>query len=151
MNPAGTGASFRKRKTWATLVATVVIFGGALSMTLVDPTNASRSAWLLLGATSLQILVLLVLRITFAMCTDPEPNDERDTAIVLRSLCVSRPILAAGILLAIFTVFVQQSVGTGSLADPWGSPMLVGHLLLWSFVASEIARLATKAVGYRAA
>ena len=150
MNPAGTGASFRQRSAWTTLIATLVIFGGTLVMTLLDPANASRTAWLLLGATSAQILVLLILRIVLVIRTDPEPDDERDAAITLRSLRISHPILGVGFLLAILTIFMQ-SVVTGSTANPWGGSILVGHLLVWTYVASEIARLATKAIGYRTA
>lgn len=169
MNAEGTGAPFREGSNLALLVTTVVIYGGVLVAILVDPTNPFLAGGSLVAAVVLQVIALIVIHIALAAGTRQEPDDERDTAIELRSTRFSQYILGGGVMVAVFAIIVQQVMRTpgeaaleaGRLAESanalaslgetplWLHPMIVGHFLLFTFVLSEIVRFATRAIDYR--
>ena len=155
MNPEGTGALFHERSAWAQFATLAVVYTGVGIGILQDPTDPFRAAWLLGGSVVVLVLFHVLLHIVIAVRTPAEPDDERDAAIRLRSTRYSQMLLATGVLLCVTGLIVQQALASasgGSAAgiDPlWLHPLLAGYVLLLFFVASELVRLATRAVSYR--
>ena len=150
MNESGTGATFRERWNWALLGTTILAYGVVVILTLSDPLNAVRTAFLLLGAVLAQVIALVGVAIVLALTSPSEPDDERDLLIALRSTRYSHWILGGGALLAVLALIGQQfihDVGGGS--SFWASPLLVGHFLMVSFLGAEVVRVSTRAFDYR--
>lgn len=155
MNSAGTGATFRERSAWLTLLSIVVIYVPLFTVVLADPADALRSTLLLIGGTVIQVLIFVFGFSVLALTTPQEPDDERDARIATRANRASYWILTLCTTAAVIGVIAQQVVRGfapgGLIAEPSLAlnPLLVGHFLLAGLVISELTRLGSIIRGYR--
>ncbi len=156
MNQSGTGAAFNERSAAASLVTTGGIYCAVLAVALTQPTNPFATIGLLIGGVVLQVVLLTVMHIYFAMVTPDEPNDERDALIQHRSLRLSHLILTLGAVVAMLLLLAQQAAvqlaathADSIPADFLSSPLAIAHALLLTLAASEVVRCASVVLAYR--
>ena len=156
MTDPGTGAAFNERSAAANLVTTGAIYCGVLALALQDPTNPFFTIGLLIGGVVVQVILLIVMNIYFAIVTTSEPNDERDAQIQHRSLRLSHLILTLRAVVAMLLLLAQQAAvqiaanHARSIPDEFlTSPLAIAHALLLTLVASEVVRSASVLLAYR--
>ncbi len=156
MNESGTGAAFNERSAAASLVTTGGIYCAVLALALLAPTNPFKTIVYLIGGVVLQVFLLTIMHIWFAMTTRSEPNDERDTLIKHRSLRLSNVILTLGAVTAMLLLLLQQAAvqataARGGVVPPefLTSPLAIAHALLFTLVAAEVTRTASVVIAYR--
>lgn len=155
MNSSGAGAAFNERSAAASLVTTGGVYCAVLSLALLYPTNPFTTIVYLVGGVIVQVALLTVMHIFFALTTPNEPNDERDTLIRLRALRLSSVILTIGAVVAMLLLLAQQAavqIAAHDGAVPPAfltSPLAIAHALLFMLVAAEVVRSASVVIAYR--
>jgi hypothetical protein len=150
MNTTGTGASFRQLSARTQLITLAFVYCGVLITTLLDPTNPSRTGWVLGAGVIVLIIVLAILHAYIALRTPTEPDDERDIHLELRASRFSQLVLGTGVVLAIGILITQQIWSGFGEASPFlTSPLLASQILLFCLVSAEMLRLTLQLQGYR--
>ncbi len=154
MNNRGTGADYREKSAWASLMTTGLVYAVVLTSIAAAPESLFGTVGVLIVGVVMQTLAMIVLHIVFAMGTPEEPDDERDLLIQMRSGRAAGWILSIAVVCAIGALLVQQFVldVTGKPVaelDVIANPIAVSHLLLFSLVIAEMTRHASVVVAYR--
>lgn len=148
--------STREKNLWVELLVDVIvalyyypkmfllITAGDVALTGERMTN------LIISTVMLAIFVSVALAALLHDRKEPEPRDERDLIIDNRgSVLFGRLLLAC--VLAIMAMIVTQQMSIGRRVD-WLielSPLVIGHLLLFTLMISSTASSALKLVLYR--
>ena len=131
--------SFREKSAWFQIAAIVLVYGYyGLSLLRGAPTPLGAVA-MLIGSTMLMIIISVAGHIVIAIGQRPEPLDERDQLVGLRSTRNGFHALAAAVWAVIFL----------AIASP--NPILLAYAALGGFVLAELVRLASQIVYYRTA
>lgn len=142
--------SFRERVAWVFLTTTVLIFGpyfvhiGVLFAE--DRLIGGEVLGTFIGATVVLTLLSILAGLALAFFRQ-EPKDERDTAIDLKAIRNAYYVFAGLTMTAILAVMCGTVLPTGPAW--WAQPVLVGQVLLFSFVVAEVVHFATVVVCYR--
>jgi len=145
--------SFREKSLWACLLSLIVIYAVyfviAFQMNRAGAGSGLRVAVLFSGAVVAQVVSLIVAHAVFAAKSQPEPTDERDLAIELRSLRYSHVVLSVGVMLSILGLVARGVFPeTGGTALPL-TPFALGHALLLAFVIAEATNYGAQVFFYR--
>lgn len=150
--------SFSEKSAWISLVTTVCVFGYYFARVLgfadLPQEQGATEAAKLLG--SLLVVVIIIESIFHSMLAATNHRaaemgaDERDRLFALKANQVGYTILSVGAVFVIGRLILVEL--EPSFADHNSSlqlPMLTAHLLMGSFILSEIARFAMQIVYYR--
>ncbi len=151
VNTSGTGATFRERMNWVSLVSLVGVYGVLIVEVAEAPTDPVRTAQLFIIAILIQGAVAVGGAIVVALTSSEEPDDERVKAILRRRARYSSPLMTIVTAVAVFATVAQQIVG-GVDAPPLGlllEPLMIAHLLFFGLALSELIRGLTLAYDYR--
>lgn len=150
--------SFREKSIWISLVSTVVIFGDYFINVLTLsglPVEIAKATALELSVRAL-LLVIIVEVIFQGMLAvsnrkDAELGaDERDKLFEYKGNNVGYTVLVIGVFITlariVFLELNPEIVGQSSVSE---FPLLTAHILLFSFIISEIVRFSTQLYFYR--
>lgn len=146
----------RELGVWASLVTTVVIYGGFFAATASGAVRGGEQIGLLIGAVIAQVVALVVFHIGMAIWRGEEQRDERDVHIDLRAFRNAYVVLAGTVatvaLAYVGWAGVAEAASAGEAAKAGlraPSAALMGNALLLCFVAAELTHLLTQVVLYR--
>jgi hypothetical protein len=129
--------TFREKSAWITLIAIVLVFGGYWTILLTQRLPTTQAVELLAGLIVVKVVIIIIAHIAIAIWASPEPRDERDRLIELRSPRNAYYVLISGLVLMMGVALV-------------GAPMLVVvNGLLAALVLAEVVRFASLIVSYR--
>lgn len=146
MEIVSTTMSFREQTARQCLITTSLIYGVYLAACLAGWLRFGTSeatAWLV-AAIAIQSVVMITIQIATAIKVRPEPKDERDISIELRSYRAAYLVLAVLVMLG--AIAMCWTIGPQAALQ---QPVLLGHLLLICFVVAEITRFGTQCGLYR--
>ncbi|WP_429912370.1 hypothetical protein [Glycocaulis sp.] len=137
--------SFHEKTNLAMLVILAIVFGGyfytVAGHLLSDaPPPALDAVW---GSLLRMVLLLVALMVAFHITAtvfapkDSEQPDERDRSIEIRAEARSGVVLGIGIVWALILLFADIE------------PYWIAHALMFTLVASEIAKSVLRAIAYR--
>lgn len=137
--------SFHEKTNLAMLVILSIVFGGyfftvAGHLFSDAPPPALDAVW---GGLLRMVLLLIALIVAFHIVAamfapkDSEQPDERDRSIEIRAEARSGVVLAIGIVWALILLFTGVE------------PYWTAHALMFTLVASEVAKSVMRAIAYR--
>lgn len=150
--------SFKEKSTWISLLCTICIFayyfynlGALVGIPEVQAKAAATSL-----ATRAIIYIVIAETLFQALLSasnhrDAElGNDERDQIFSYKSNRVAYSILVTGVFITLGRlVLVEYNPNFADHNSSLQIPMLTAHILLFSFILSEVARFATQLFYYR--
>lgn len=145
--------TYQEKGVWAGLLTTLVIYGGYFVAVCPLSEAGTMSTIVLFGcAVVAQIVALIVLHSLFAVTSDSDLTDERDTSIEWKGYRTAYAVLAVGVVLSIGGLVWREvkegmSVGDGSAGTL--TPFVIAHILLLCFVMAEAAKYVTQILCYR--
>jgi hypothetical protein len=150
--------SFKEKSIWASLVTTLLIFSYyfiRIFIVLDEPEALAKSAslGLLLKMTLTIIVVEVVLQSLLAAGNRKTANlktDERDSLFTYKANSLGYVVLIIGVMFTIGQMLVlevnpQLTNHNGMLSIP----LLTTHILLFSFILSEVVRFTAQLYFYR--
>ncbi|MEA3225726.1 MAG: hypothetical protein U9Q07_07220 [Planctomycetota bacterium] len=133
--------SFQEKSILISLVTISLIFGyyflRIFRIAAQDEIDVTQSIVLLVSVIVMVVIVEIVFHIILALTTRQETKDERDRLIELKAIRNAYFVLAFGIFLPIACIAVSVR------------PFIVAHVIMFTFVVSEIAGFATQLFYYR--
>ncbi len=150
--------SFTEKSAWISFVSTLCIFGyyfiQVIGLSGLPAKEASEAAIRLLAYTIvLSVIVETVFHAMLAATNRKAAEmgaDERDSVIQWKANQVGYTILVVGVMIVIGRLLIVEL--NPSFADQNSSiniPMLTAHILMFSFVLSEVARFGSQIFYYR--
>ncbi|GAA6184041.1 hypothetical protein Q4567_10820 [Aliiglaciecola sp. 2_MG-2023] len=150
--------SFKEKSHWISLVSTICIFGyyfySIVMLTGIPIEEAKESAKdLLIQAIGLSVLVEIVLHSMLAATNHKAAEmgaDERDKLFEYRGNQVGYTILVVGVVFTLGRIITVEY--NPEFADHYSSmqiPLLTAHILMFSFILSEVARFSVTLFNYR--
>ncbi|GAC16513.1 hypothetical protein [Aliiglaciecola lipolytica] len=150
--------SFKEKSHWISLVSTICIFGyyfyNIVMLAGVPVEEAKDIAKdLLIQAIVLSVLVEIILHTMLAATNHKAAEmgaDERDKLFEYRGNQVGYTILVVGVVITLGRIITIEY--NPDFADHYSSlqiPLLTAHLLMFSFILSEVARFAVTLFNYR--
>ncbi|MEM9064296.1 MAG: hypothetical protein AAGB51_02275 [Planctomycetota bacterium] len=150
MNEEATGARFNEASAWIQLLGAVGPFAGALAVIMSAPQNAGLTFFALASATTLTVIIQIVLHMVAAIATKEEPDDERDLAISHAADRAGGYIVSVGLIMAALALYWQRWTSEAQPPESaFRDPILVGHFLVLTLVVSEGLRTLTTIYFYR--
>lgn len=149
--------SFKEKSAWISLVSTLLIFGyyfyHVFGLTNL-PTEEAKSviAGLALKAIILIIIVESVFHGMLSMTNRKAAErgaDERDKSIELQATSYSYWVLTIGVMFCLGRMVILEFNPEFSEHRSFQMPFLTVHILLFSFILSEVIRFAGQIVLYR--
>jgi uncharacterized membrane protein len=152
--------SFKEKSTWASLLATLLIFGNyTISVFSMDSSvlNPDEMIEVALDNLSSAIFSIIIVEIIFqALIAAGSRNkieiegDERDSLIMLISNNSGYWVLSIGVIMTIGQLILPHVFGIEFSPEEHTSiPMFAMHLLLFSFILAEIVRFSHQIYLYR--
>jgi len=152
--------SFKEKSTWASLLATLLIFGNyTISVFSMDSSvlNPDEMIEVALDNLSSAIFSIIIVEIIFqALIAAGSRNkieiegDERDSLIMLISNNSGYWVLSIGVIMTIGQLILPHVFGIEFSPEVRTSiPMFAMHLLLFSFILAEIVRFSHQIYLYR--
>ena len=145
--------SFREKSAWAcaftTLIVYVPYFARVLQLFERQQLTALAILPAFIGAIVLQIVLLIIAHILFALRGKQEAKDERDLIIE------SKSFRNAYFVCAFFALFsgcwaIMYTIGAGTeTAMRTLTPVAMAQMMLFCFVAAEATKYLTEAINYR--
>ena len=141
--------SLREQYVWASLAVTLGVYGWYLYSAWTGPAgrNPGMALGLLIQAVVIQVILSIGMAIALAIFTPEEPKDERDLRIELLAYRLGYLTLVCCVMLAVPLAFLGAVVAEAGVKGPL--PVLVGHSLFLSLVASEVVTGLTQVFLYR--
>ncbi|MEP4890949.1 MAG: hypothetical protein ABJV04_13045 [Aliiglaciecola sp.] len=150
--------SFKEKSHWISLLSTVCIFGYYFyNIVMLEGVPAEEAKdvakSLLLQAIVLSILVEAVLHGMLAATNHKAAEmgaDERDKLFEYRGNQVGYTILVVGVVITLGRIITIEY--NPEFVDHYSSmqiPLLTAHILMFSFILSEVARFAVTLFNYR--
>ena len=135
--------SYRELSAWGSLFITLVIFGNYFfKVGLRDV----ASAGLLAGTVISLIVVEIIYNALIAAWEKIEPRDERDRLIDLKAANNASWVSTVGLIVLISSVLIYRSVNVSDVLD---TTLEWVNAVVFILIASECARFASQAIGYR--
>lgn len=150
--------SFREKSIWISLISTLLIFGGyflnILSLGGVSAEVAQSAALgLFLRALVLIIIVEIVFQGMLAISNRKEAElgaDERDKLFEYKANSLGYVILVIGVFVTLGrVVFLELNPEFFAQSNTFNIPLLTAHILLFSFIFSEVVRFSAQLYYYR--
>ena len=150
--------SFSEKSAWISFTSTLLIFGyyffNVLGLSGTDGEAANHAAVMLLAqAIVLTIIVESVFHGMLAATNHKAAElgaDERDKTYELKASKIGYAILSTGVIIVIGRMIILEL--NPDFADHNSSlqiPMLTAHMLMFSFILSELARFGMQILYYR--
>jgi uncharacterized membrane protein len=150
--------SFKEKSIWISLISTVCIFGyyflslqGLGSLPIEEANNIA--AKLIVKAVLMTILVEVILHIVVAIFSPQdaqEAEDERDKFYQMKANSIGYTILILGVIVTLGHILlgaILPEIAEAHFAATF--PLLSAHILLFSFIISEVARFSSQVFFYR--
>lgn len=150
--------SFREKSIWISLVSTLTIFGyyfyNILGLSGMSEELAKATALELLVKTIILTVIVEVIFQSMLAATNHKAaemgGDERDKLFEFRGNSWGYWVLAVGVIVVIGHVLAQESVlDTKPIFERLEIPLLTAHLLMFTFILSEVARFSGQLFYYR--
>ncbi|WP_252732176.1 hypothetical protein [Paraglaciecola arctica] len=150
--------SFREKSIWISLISTLLIFGGyflnILSLGGVSAeVSQSATLGLFLRALVLIIIVEIVFQGMLAISNRKEADlgaDERDKLFEYKANSLGYVILVIGVFVTLGrVVFLELNPEFFEQSNTFNIPLLTAHILLFSFIFSEVVRFSAQLYYYR--
>ncbi|MFA3791074.1 hypothetical protein AB6T38_08140 [Aliiglaciecola sp. SL4] len=150
--------SFKEKSHWISLLSTVCIFGYYFyNIVMLEgvPSEEARDVAksLLIQAIALSIIVEIVLHSMLAATNYKAAEmgaDERDKLFEYRGNQVGYTVLVVGVVITLGRIITIEY--NPEFADHYSSmqiPLLTAHILMFSFILSEVARFSVTLFNYR--
>lgn len=148
--------SFREKSTWISLISTLAIFGyyfyNILGLSGAPEETAKWAAiGLLIQAIVLSSIVEAVFQGMLAVTNLKATKlgaDERDKLFEFKGNNWGYWVLVAGVIIVIVQILLQEQLNV-NLFSRLEIPLLTAHLLMFTFIASEVARFSGQIFYYR--
>lgn len=150
--------SFREKSIWISLIATLLIFGDYfLNIISLSGLPADVAKTAALGLSLRAFFLIIIVEIIFQGMLAASNRkaaelgaDERDKLFAYKGNNIGYTVLVIGVFIALGRIvvleinpeFIEQSNGLTI-------PLLTAHILLFSFIFSEIVRLSAQLFFYR--
>lgn len=150
--------SFKEKSTWISLASTLGIFGYYfISLFGFSDLPEEQVNEAIAGLLLRSIILIVILEIVFHTLLSATNHkaaemgeDERDKLIALKANNYGYTVLAVGVVICIVRLIGTEmgpEVFESSLSAE--IPMLTAHLLMFSFILSEVVRFTSQIVYYR--
>ena len=150
--------SFKERCVWVSFLVTLWIFGdyffNLLGLSDLPAEQGKESALDLLGRAVLFVTILEIVFHSIIAATDRKEaemgGDERDKSIAQRANQYGYYVLSTGVIFVVGRMMLVEAFPR--FADENSSiyvPMLTAHILLFSFILSELIRFGAQIWFYR--
>lgn len=150
--------SFSEKSAWISFTSTLLIFGyyfiRVLGLSGYDGEDASQAAvMLLMQAVVLTIIVESVFHGMLAATNRRAAElgaDERDKSYELKASQIGYAILSAGVIIVIGRMIILElNPDFSEHKSSLQIPLLTAHMLMFSFILSELARFGMQILYYR--
>jgi len=150
--------SFKEKSIWISLVSTVLIFGdyfiNVLSLSGL-PAETAKTTALELSLRALFLIILIEVIFQGMLATSNRKAaklgaDERDKLFEYKGNNFGYTVLVIGVFITLGRIVIlelnPELIGQSSVLE---IPLLTAHILLFSFIFSEIVRFSTQLYFYR--
>ncbi|WP_158768515.1 hypothetical protein [Paraglaciecola sp. L1A13] len=150
--------SFKEKSIWVSLVTTVFIFSYYFIslQSLADlPVNETKqiAGELLLKAIIMMIIVEIIFHIIIAIFNPDDAQqkaDERDKLYQLKANSIGYSFLILGVMISLGHILLNEFLAPTDTSEVIQVfPLLTAHILLFSFIISELARFTSQLFFYR--
>lgn len=128
--------TFREQSTAISLILVVLLYGIGSAFALADGGLQSGIAWLVMS-TFLLIILMAISHMILAIKHHPEPDDERDQTVALRSARNGYTALCVGVWFCLGMLFIAPDTQAIALS------------IFGVFVLAEIVRMASSLIYFR--
>ena len=152
LSSLSSSVSYREKSAWISLGVVLAVFVPYFVFVFrafqSDTLSAGEVMGAFIGATILIIILQIALHIAAAVLSPPESVDERDRAIVLRSLRIAYGILLVSGFSAIGTIVIL-ALPNEKPRLPWLEPVFLSQVFFLCLVLAEIEKYGMQIFCYR--
>ncbi len=145
--------SFREKSAWLCLITTIVVFVPYFTyvMRLLNRAELTAAALVMpfIAAVFFQTVFLIGASIAISIRSKEEKRDERDVMIELKAFKYAYYVFACFIFMGVGLVFLFDVVAAPTLHGQKLISAFLSQVVLFCFVAAEIAHYLIQVVSYR--
>lgn len=157
MNLSYQNLSYQEKSAWGSLIITLLAFGyyfvAAVGMWREGSAGAGALTALIIAVVVAVVVAEIAYQILIALMPGSDLTDERDRLIEGKAIKVAYFLLAAGAIIAMGHAIASWGAaesGWTSSAEGAMSPFVTIHILLFAFIAAEVAKFCMQLYHFRA-